>query len=377
MAAAQVKKSPQNIPSVKVTVYKHTELHPYYTCRVMYRSVVYSSVMHAMAAQRFKNKARWSYGGDFDDWQEIRADINEELVAEGKDKETFHNMGDLIGMLAEHVRVRPRRYKLERCNFPAFTWEAALFDVYGGKFMTNGKLNHLGKSLLDTTGRIKINGFSIFGKILTEWRDKQKELLGKRKRDDEIEFVKKRTIEDKFAEAAANGSVVDLASEDAPAGSSSGTSGPLGRSASSPSGVWIKDPADPREPSALAPAPAAPAAPAPAYKSMPDGSAGGSASLGLEDPAASPKGVYSNLFGSDDEAEAVAALPLALRAQAELLCVPPVKVTRKNFLTHYPAWVIKEVVRQGGASAGHIDYQYISPSGKVLRSIKEVVGFYF
>ena len=317
MAAAQVKKSAQVSSSVgvtPVTVFKNTEFHPYYTCRVKFRGILYSSVMHAMAALRFKNKFRWSYGEDFDDWEEIRADINEELLAEGKDKETFHNMGDLIGILAEHVRVRPRRYKLERCKFPAFAYEAALFDVYGAKFMTNGKPNGLGKSLLDTTGRIKINGkrFSTFGKILTKWRDEQKELLGKRKREeDEVEFVKKRTIEDKFADAAASGSMVDLASEDAPA---------------------------------------APAAPA--YKSMP---------------------AYSNLFGSDDEAEAEP----EEAEEAELLCVPPVKVTRKNFLTYYPAWVIKEVVRKGGASAGHIDYHYISPSGKVLRSIKEVVGSYF
>jgi len=337
MAAASSAKKAQKIRSVEVSLFKNKELHPCFTCRFKYRNIWYSSVCHAMAALQFENKARWAYGGEFDNWEEIRDDINEENLARGEDKETFHNMGEVIGILAEHVRARPRRYKLKPIAEYGWTrFQQTLAAVYAAKFMTNGKLNELGVNLLDTTGRIKIPGrqYKIFGKILTQWRDERKEdmpPLGKRKRDasqDEIQFVKKRTIEDKFADAAANGSVVDLASDDD--------------------------------------AGAPPALTTPAYKSIPG---------------------YSNLFGSDDEAEPepkVEAAPPAASGQSprrysmanfieqEDSSGSPPKVNRKNFLQHYPAWKIKEVVRKSGASAGHIDYQYIAPSGKVCRSIKEV-----
>jgi len=253
--------------------------HPDHTCRFKYYGVWYSSVSHAMASIHFEDKSRWASGGEFDNWEEILADINEECAAEGKDKETFHGMGTLIGILARHVKVRPRRYNLKPIEEYGWArWKHTLAAVYAAKFMPNGKFNELGVKLLHTTGLIEIPGrLSIFGEVLAKWRDewKGRESHGKRKRgtDDGIEFLKKRTIEDKFAEAQASGSMVDLASD-------------------------------------------------------------------LSDE---PMG--------------------------------EIKVTRKNFLEYYSDWEIKKIVRKSGASAGHVDYQYISPCGKVFRSIKQAQRF--
>ena len=335
--------------SVKISTDENICFHMHFECHVRIDGHIYPSATHFLESVKYDNSEfsdhmQWLNGGDYMQWDGILADLNEDLEVLGMEQDWMEDVDRrLVGILASEVSKRPRRYRLKPVpKSGAKARSKFLKMVLEGKFMHDGKPNILGKQLMNTTGPLayvgddpESNGF--IAAHITHFRNTLK-AARKRKREEEeqeIVFVQKKSvtenIADKFAQAAADGTMVDLASSD-------------------------DDSSDDDAPSAM------------------------------QDGEYRVEGVFNNdgtplavlVTTNASASSAAASSAAASSSSASSSAADPLKhVKRKNFKTFFPDWTIEAVVRKNGKSAGHCDYFYVSPGGKKFRSIKQVKSYLY